>query len=71
MWPENWPSFTLFLRLQSQWSVSMAGPIGLRYEALYPLLDRLAAGDPERWESLFDDIQVLERTALSVMNHRD
>ena len=71
VWPENWQSFTLFLRLQTQWSVGMAGPTGLRYEALYPLLDRAAAGDAACWDGLLDDIQVLERTALAAMNRKD
>lgn len=42
----------------------MSGAVGLRYEAAYPLLDRLFAGD---WQQAFDDLQVLERAALDAM----
>jgi len=66
VWPENWPAFVLFASVQTQWNVSMGGPTGLRYEALYPLLDR-ETGDPHEWRSLFQDIQVLESAALKQM----
>lgn len=44
--------------------MAMGGPTGLRYEALYPLLDR-EAKDGEDWQQLFDDLQVLEGAALT------
>ena len=40
--------------------------VGLRYEAVYPLLDRHAK-TPEEWDRLFDDIQVMEAAAVSTM----
>lgn len=66
VWPENWPVFVLFTSVQTQWNVSMGGPTGLRYEALYPLLDR-ETRDPSEWRTLFQDIQVLESAALKQM----
>lgn len=45
----------------------MAGPTGLCYEAIFPLIDR-ATNDPEEWDDLFDDIAAMERAALSAMN---
>jgi hypothetical protein len=61
-----------FMRVQTQWNVGMNGTTGLRYEAIYPLLDREAA-TPQEWEDLFDDLQVIERAALKQMsdNHSD
>ena len=48
----------------------MGGPTGLRYEAIYPLLDR-EAKDGEDWQQLFDDLQVLEGAALKqIANNR-
>lgn len=44
----------------------MGGPTGLRYEAIYPLLDR-AASDGDEWEALFHDLQILEAAALKQM----
>ena len=66
MWPENWPAFSLFRRLQTQWQVGMNGRTGLRYEALYPLLDRLTDSQ-EQWAQMFDDVRVLEYAALDQM----
>ena len=42
----------------------MGGRTGLRYEALYPLLDRR----PGDWDELFDDVQTLELAALKQMS---
>lgn len=56
----------LFCRLGTQWQVGMSGKVGLRYEAVYPLLDRQFA-DPADWQQAFDDLQVLERAALDAM----
>lgn len=70
MWPENWPIFTLFCSLQTQWRVGMGGATGLDYSALYPLLDRVAKSSDE-WDEMFSDIQLLEREALAVMNEKE
>lgn len=52
----------------TQWNVaSMGGRTGLHYPSLYPLLDR-AATTPQEWQSLFDDVQVMERAALAAMH---
>ena len=67
IWPENWRVFVLFSRLQTQWSVGMSCATGLRYEAVYPLLDREAQG-AEDWQQLFDDLQTLEGAALKQMS---
>ena len=67
VWPENWRAFVLFSRVQTQWNMAMGGPTGLRYEAIYPLLDR-EAQDAEDWSHLFDDLQVLEGAALKQMS---
>jgi hypothetical protein len=66
VWPENWPVLDLFLRLDSQWQIGMAGRTGLRYEALYPLLDRQGLTRDE-WDEWFADVRALERAALAAM----
>lgn len=45
----------------------MGGATGLRYESVYPLLDREAQG-AEDWQQLFDDLQILEGAALKQMS---
>lgn len=70
VWPENWAALSLFVRLQTQWSwaVGMGGGqrMGLKYEAVYPLIDRAAGGSQEVWEALFDDIQAMEKAVLAI-----
>jgi len=66
VWPENVRAFTLFTRVGTQWRVGMSGATGLDYCALYPLLDRETKDEAE-WQQLFDDIQVMESKALSIM----
>jgi hypothetical protein len=66
VWPENWQAFELFTRLQTQWQVGMAGPTGLRYEAAYPLIDRVAKDD-QQWDELLEDLRTLEIAALNQM----
>ena len=63
VWPENHAAFILFNNLSTQWRIGMGGPTGLDYAAVYPLLDR-AAKDPQEWDELFSDIQVMEGAAL-------
>lgn len=47
----------------------MSGAVGLRYEAVYPLLDRQYQGD--EWDQAFADLQEMERAALSAMRDED
>lgn len=66
VWPENWRSWTLFMTVGTQWNLGMGGRTGLRYECLYPLLDRMCPTD-EEWQRLFDDVQLMECAALAAM----
>jgi hypothetical protein len=66
VWPENWRAWSLFIDLSTQWSVGMGGRTGLRYESLYPLLDRMEP-TAEGWDALFKDVQVMEQAALAAM----
>ncbi len=69
VWPENWHAFTLFVQLRTQWAVGFGGSTGLRYEALYPLLDR-ESSDADEWQQLFDDVRELEAGALDAFAER-
>ena len=66
IWPEHLAVVRIFGRLDTQWRVGMSGPIGLDYNAAYPLIDR-ATSTPEDWHDMLDDLRVLEATALDVM----
>jgi len=67
VWPDNHAAFILFNNLSTQWRVGFNGPTGMDYAAVYPLLDR-AAKDPQEWDDMFSDIQVMERAALKQMS---
>lgn len=68
MWEENLPALNLFLFLRRQWRIgSMGGVIGLDYNVLYRELDDLGlTGDDRR--RMKEDISVMERAALEVLN---
>ena len=67
VWPDNHAAFNLFNTIGTQWRVGMGGATGLDYAAVYPLLDR-AAKDPQEWDEMFSDIQVMEGAALKQMS---
>lgn len=66
IWPENEPAVNLVRRIGTQWNVGPTGPTGLIYASVYPLMDRLGL-DVDAWNSLLDDIRVMENAALEVM----
>lgn len=65
MWEENWDIVMMFLRMQTQWSVSMAGYVGLRYDVLLlngGLLDLYCVEDRR---FMMEGLQIMESEALS------
>lgn len=70
VWPENWESLLFFVSLQTQWTlaVGMGGGArtGLRYESVYPLLDKIAADDQKEWNRLFAEVRHMERAVLAI-----
>ncbi len=69
VWPESWPAIQLFQTLRTQWRVGLNGATGLDYGPLFVCLDRLDLDAPDR-DDLFEDIQILEGYALSVMHEK-
>ena len=68
VYEENWEIVMMFLRLQTQWNVSMSGAIGLKYEVL-EWFCRLYLIDDAR--SMLEGIQTMERAALPIINKQD
>lgn len=68
MWEENWQSFEIFLKMQTQWNVTMGGYVGLKYEVLQWVSQLYDVEDKRR---LLEDIQVMEAAALSELNKKD
>lgn len=60
----------MFQRVGTRWVSGMGGISGLRWEAIYPLMDRLQL-EPEAWDDLLADMEVMERAALEVLNRKD
>lgn len=59
--------FEIFAKIGTQWRIGMAGPTGLDYNAVYPLLDR-AFSCRDDWEDGFQCIRVMESAALEAIN---
>ena len=68
VWEENWDAVMMFLRLQTQWSVTMGGYVGLKYEVLLGAGGLMSLYDVDNPRELLEEIQVMEAAALSELN---
>lgn len=68
VWEENWEAVMMFLRLQTQWSVTMGGYVGLKYEVLLGAGGLMSLYDVDNPRELLEEIQVMEAAALSELN---
>jgi len=71
VWEENWESLMMFLRMQTQWNVTMGGYVGLRYEVLLGAGGLMSLYDIENPRELLEDIQTMEAAALAELNKKD
>lgn len=67
VWPDNWPYFEMFLRLQTQWRTSFGGLVGLDYNAAKWLFDVYCVTDHKE---MLEALMVIERAALIALNER-
>ncbi len=70
VWDENWEAVMMFLHMQTQWTVSMSGYIGLKYEVLVGSGGLFDLYNVEDRRDVFERIQVLEATALTELRKR-
>ncbi len=71
VWPENVPALQMFQRIGTRWVMGgMGGVTGIRWEAVYPLMDRLGLDD-QAWDALLADLEVMEQAALLEINRKD
>lgn len=61
----------MFLRMQTQWNVTMGGYVGLKYEVLLGAGGLMSLYDIENPRELLEDIQVMEAAALVELNKRE
>lgn len=68
VWPDNEAAFGLFSRVGTKWLLPPMGaiPYGLRWEAIYPMMDRLGL-ESDAWDDLHDALAVMEAEAISTM----
>jgi hypothetical protein len=71
VWEENWESLMMFLRMQTQWNVTMGGYVGLKYEVLLGAGGLMSLYDVDNPRELLEDIQSMEAAALAELNKKD
>ena len=71
VWEENWETVVMFLRMQTQWTVTMGGYVGLKYEVLLGASGLMSLYDVENPREMLEDLQVMEAAALSELNKKD
>lgn len=69
VWPENQRAAALLARLGTRWAYGPSGAAGFRWEAIYPLMDRLGLA-PRDWDELLLDLEVMEGVVLSVLRKK-
>lgn len=65
VWDDNWDIVMMFLRMQTQWNVTMGGFTGLKYEVLRWLCDLYSVEEPK---AMLEGIQIMESAALQELN---
>jgi hypothetical protein len=70
VWDENWDIVMMFLRMQTQWTVSMAGYVGLKYEVLLSNGGLFDLYNVDNRRDMLEGLQLMEATALSELGKR-
>lgn len=65
VWDENWGAVMMFLRMQTQWQVSMSGYVGLKYEVLLGSGGLFDLYNVEDRRDVLERLQILEASALT------
>ena len=70
VWDENWETVQMFLRVQTQWNVSMDGLVGLKYEVLLGSGGLFDLYNVKNRTDVRERLQVMEATALTELRKR-
>jgi hypothetical protein len=65
VWEENWDIVMMFLRMQTQWTVSMAGYVGMKYEVLLVSGGLFDLYDVENRREVLEGLRIMEAAALT------
>ena len=61
VWPENWPSVVMFLRMETQWRQGPRGPAGLDLSVAQWMFSLYQVADPC---AMLEDLRVMETAFL-------
>ena len=70
VWEENWDAVMMFLRMQTQWQVSMSGYVGLKYEVLLGSGGLFGLYNVEDRRDMLERLQIMEASALTELRKR-
>ena len=70
VWEENWETVQMFLRVQTQWNVSMDGLVGLKYEGLLGSGGLVDLYNVKNRTDVLERLQVMEATVLTESRKR-
>lgn len=70
LWPETEKSVSLFSSVSTQWRMGFSGPIGLDYNVVLNLMDRMKLSQRD-FDDQFYDLRIAESEALSIINKRE
>ena len=65
---ENWDIVMMFLRMNTQWSMSFGGVVGLKYEVLLLAGGLFDIYNVENRQEMLEGLQLMESVALVEMN---
>ena len=65
IWPENWPVWCLWGKLQTQWRTGISGVDGLDYPGVISYLCEIARIKPREFVQTFGCIQAMEAASLA------
>jgi hypothetical protein len=70
VWDENWDTVMMFLRMQTQWEVSMSGYVGLKYDVLLVSHGLFGLYNVEDRRDMLERLQIMEAAALKELRKR-
>jgi hypothetical protein len=68
VWEENWETVMMFMRMTTQWNVTMGGYVGLKYEVLVGAGCLMELYDVDNPREMLEGIQEMESVALVELN---
>ena len=68
VYEDNWDALMIFCNMQTQWTTSFGGFVGLRYEVLLMQGGMFDLYNIKERSKILEEIQIMEATALKELN---